>query len=81
MHQPDCQLMPNRILRIGVRPKNFRNNPKARKIIRFTNRTCKASRSRPVLRAGGRAVENERSASRLRAHMPLREAGQANFTM
>ena len=32
--------MPNRILRIGFRPKNFRNNPKARKTIRFTNRAC-----------------------------------------
>ncbi len=39
-----------------------------------------ASRSRPVSRVGGRAVENERSASALRAHMSLREAGQAHFT-
>ena len=35
-----------------------------------------ASRSRPVLRVGGRAVENERSASALRAHTPRGEAGK-----
>jgi hypothetical protein len=40
----------------------------------------KASRSRPVSRVGGRAVENERSASALRAHTSLREAGQDHFT-
>ena len=43
------------------------------------NHDDKAS-ARPVSRVGGRAVENERSASALRAHMPLREAGQVHFT-
>ena len=35
-----------------------------------------ASRFRPVSRVGGRAVENERSASALHAHTSQREAGK-----
>jgi hypothetical protein len=42
--------------------------------------TIEASRPRPVSRVGGRAVENERPASALRARTSVREAGQAYFT-
>ena len=39
----------------------------------FATLNEKASRERPVSRVGGRAVENERSVSALRAHVSLRE--------
>jgi len=40
------------------------------------DKATEASRSRPVSRVGGRAVENERSAPALRAHTSQREAGK-----
>jgi hypothetical protein len=45
-------------------------------ISNVTKNVYKASRSRPVSRVGGWAVENERSAPSLRAHTSQREAGK-----
>jgi hypothetical protein len=67
MHQLGCQQMPNRILRIGFWPKNFWNNPKARKSKRFTNRTRKDMSMRLIFAILGASAANTSHAKSLAA--------------